>query len=50
MPTWFADTAGHAQTMASDQWAHLVLMTALSRVDDTALLRKHVVSELQVCP
>lgn len=34
--------------MASDQWAHLVLISALSRVDDTALLRKHIISELQV--
>lgn len=38
---------GHVKTMASDQWAHLVLLSALSRVDDTALLRKHIISELQ---
>ena len=46
--------AGHVKTMATDQWAHLVLITALSRVDDTALLRKHVISDLQAssscCP
>jgi pumilio homology domain family member 6 len=40
-------SSGHVKTMASDQWAHLVLITALTRVDDTALLRKHVVSDLQ---
>ena len=34
--------------MALDSWAHLVLMAALERVDDTALLRKHVVAELMV--
>ena len=34
--------------MAKDSWAHLVLMAALERVDDTALLRKHVVAELMV--
>lgn len=39
--------AGHVKTMATDQWAHLVLITALTRVDDTALLRKHVISDLQ---
>jgi pumilio homology domain family member 6 len=39
--------AGHVKTMATDQCAHLVLITALSRVDDTALLRKHVISDLQ---
>ena len=31
-----------------DSWAHLVLMAALERVDDTALLRKHIVAELMV--
>lgn len=39
----------HVKTMATDQYAHLVLITALSRVDDTALLRKHIVTELQAC-
>ena len=34
--------------MAKDGWAHLVLMAALERVDDTALLRKHIVTELMV--
>jgi len=39
------------RTMAMDSWAHLVLMAALERVDDTALLRKHIVAELMVrCP
>lgn len=39
----------HVKSMATDQYAHLVLITALSRVDDTALLRKHVITELQTC-
>jgi hypothetical protein len=34
--------------MARDEWGHLALITALSVVDDTTLLRKLVVSELQV--
>jgi hypothetical protein len=33
--------------MARDEWGHLALITALSVVDDTALLRKTVVAELQ---
>lgn len=45
-----ADTlaAGHVKSMARDEWAHLVLMTALDRVDDTALLRKYIIAELLV--
>ena len=39
---------GHVKTMARDEWAHLVLMTALDRVDDTALLRKYIIAELMV--
>lgn len=38
---------GHVGAMARDEWGHLVLITALSVVDDTTLLRKVVVSELQ---
>lgn len=34
--------------MATNQWAHVVVMCALSVVDDTALLGKAVVAELQV--
>lgn len=34
--------------MARDEWGHLVLITALSVVDDTTLLRKSIVAELQV--
>lgn len=34
--------------MARDEWGHLALVTALSVVDDTTLLRKAIVSELQV--
>lgn len=40
--------AAHVKSMATDQYAHLVLITSLSRVDDTALLRKNIVTELQV--
>ena len=40
--------AAHVKSMATDQYAHLVLVTALSRVDDTALLRKNIITELQV--
>ncbi|KAI3432645.1 hypothetical protein D9Q98_004191 [Chlorella vulgaris] len=38
---------GHVGSMARDEWGHLALITALSVVDDTTLLRKLVVSELQ---
>ena len=34
--------------MAKDGWAHVVLMAALTFTDDTALLNKVIVSELQV--
>ena len=34
--------------MARDEWGHLVLLTALSVVDDTALLRKFIVADVQV--
>lgn len=39
---------GHVGTMAQDEWGHLVLITALSVVDDTALLKKFIVTDLQV--
>ena len=39
---------GHVRSMATDEWGHLALLTALSRVDDTTLLRKALVAELQV--
>ncbi|KFM22722.1 Pumilio-like protein 24 [Auxenochlorella protothecoides] len=38
---------GHVARMALDDWGHLPLITALSVVDDTALLRKFIVTELQ---
>ncbi|GAB4820309.1 hypothetical protein N2152v2_007355 [Parachlorella kessleri] len=38
---------GHVATMARDEWGHLVLITALSVVDDTALLKKFIVGDLQ---
>ena len=37
---------GHAAAMARDEWGHAVLATALTVVDDTALLAKAVVAEL----
>ena len=40
---------GHVPALARDEWGHLVLITALSVVDDTTLLRKGIVAELQVC-
>lgn len=36
--------------MATDDWAHTVLMAALSVTDDTALLQKCLVPELVVRP
>ena len=39
---------GHVLDMARDEWGHLVLLTCLSVVDDTSLLRKFIVPELQV--
>ncbi len=39
---------GHVGAMARDEWGHLTLITALSVVDDTTLLRKSIVAELQV--
>eukprot|EP00887_Chlorella_sp_A99_P001683 scaffold8.g1683.t1 len=38
---------GHVGAAARDEWGHLPLLTALSVVDDTALLRKAVLPELQ---
>ena len=40
--------AGHVKVMAEDEWAHIVLIAALSFTDDTALLRKSLVPELLV--
>ncbi len=39
---------GHVRTAAQDEWGHAVIMTALSVVDDTALLKKIIIAELQV--
>ncbi|PSC67012.1 pumilio-like protein 24 [Micractinium conductrix] len=38
---------GHVDAMARDEWGHLALITALSVVDDTTLLRKTVIVDLQ---
>ena len=40
--------AGHVKVMAEDEWAHIVLIAALSFTDDTALLKKALVPELLV--
>jgi len=40
--------AGHVKTMAEDEWAHIVLIAALTFTDDTALLKKSIVPELLV--
>ena len=40
---------GHVKVMAEDEWAHIVLLAALSFTDDTALLKKSIVPELLVC-
>ena len=40
--------AGHVKVMAEDEWAHIVLVAALSFTDDTALLKKAIVPELLV--
>ena len=34
--------------MSEDEWAHIVLLAALSFTDDTALLKKSIVPELLV--
>lgn len=39
---------GHVVTMAKDRWGSVVLAAALSHVDDTVLLRKCILPELQV--
>ena len=39
---------GHVKVMAEDEWAHIVLLAALSFTDDTALLKKSIVPELLV--
>lgn len=35
--------------MSEDEWAHIVLVAALSFTDDTALIKKVMVPELLVC-
>ena len=40
--------AGHVKVMAEDEWAHIVLVAALSFTDDTALMKKAIVPELLV--
>lgn len=39
---------GHVGAAARDEWGHLTLLTALSLVDDTALLRKGLLADIQV--
>jgi pumilio homology domain family member 6 len=40
---------GHVQAAVMDEWGYLAVCTALSVTDDTALLRKNIVSDIQVC-
>lgn len=39
---------GHVGAAARDEWGHLVVLTALGVVDDTAALKKFIAAELQV--
>lgn len=41
---------GHIPAAVRDEWGHLTLITALSVVDDTALLKKIITPEIQVGP
>ncbi|KAL4527235.1 hypothetical protein Ndes2437A_g02409 [Nannochloris sp. 'desiccata'] len=38
---------GHVSAAVQDDWGHLAIMTALSVVDDTAMLKKFVVTDIQ---
>ena len=38
----------HVGKLMNEEWGHIVLICALSLVDDTTLLRKSLVPELQV--
>ena len=40
--------SGHVMTMAVNEWAYVVLATALSVVDDTAMMAKVIVAEMKV--
>lgn len=40
--------AEHVEKLVNEEWGHIVLVCALSLVDDTTLLRKSLVPELQV--
>ena len=42
--------AGHVRTMMEDEWAHVALLSALTHVDDTALLAKTLVPDILVRP
>jgi pumilio family protein 6 len=39
---------GHVAAAVTDEWGYLAVCTALSVTDDTALLRKNIISDLQV--
>ncbi len=39
---------GHVPAAVRDEWGHLAIITALSVVDDTAMLRKFVVADIEV--
>lgn len=40
--------AEHVDKLVNEEWGHIVLICALTLVDDTTLLRKSLVPELQV--
>ena len=39
---------GHIPAALQDEWGHLPIVTALTVVDDTAMLRKFIVADIQV--
>ena len=45
---WLLAGIGHVKVMSEDEWAHIVLLAALTFTDDTALLKKSIVPELLV--
>ncbi len=40
---------GHVHAAVMDEWGYLAVCTALAVTDDTALLRKNIVTDIQVC-
>lgn len=40
---------GHVMAAVTDEWGYLAICTAVSVTDDTSLLKKSLVSDIQVC-